>query len=1026
MSDAPTGPPHVYTIPPDLDFTRTLADNLLNGNLPVAGGAPPDPLDLVNWTVLVPTRRAARALMMAFLEGGKPVTRLLPRIRPLGDVDDDELAAETVLGGSSELDVPAAIAPLERQFLLARLILEWAQENMNNALSRTVRSAAGQALDLAASLAKLIDSFENDEVDLDAIEALFGDDLPEHKFEVLRFLNVIRIAYPRELSERGLIGAMDRRNRLIRAQAALLEAGSNAAPVIAAGSTGSIRATRELLHTICHLPNGAVVLPGLDTQMDEASWRQLDEQHPQYGLKELLEAFAVERTQVQALTHTGQTGAAAARAWLVSETMRPAPTSERWQDQITRHGERLAHATKGLNWIEAPDQHEEARVIALMMRKALSEPDRSVQLVTPDRNLARQVKAELGRWAIEVDDSAGEPLVHTPAGAFMALLVEAAASGFAPRPLMSLLDHPYARFGRARADLAHSARLMEIAVLRGRLELPDLTGLARNAMRRQQEVTSHSHSFVKNMSDDDWRAVGDLATSLEDMLGDLAARFDEPGTALLIDLISTHIRTAEAISADAETGLSPLWTGDAGEALSGMLGSIAEHAAGCPPMTARDYADFIIKQLTAVPVRPKHIKHPRIAIHGLLEARLIGADITILSGLNEGVWPTETEIDPWLNRPQRREAELQSPERRIGLAAHDFAQAACSPNVWMTSARKIGGQPAVPTRWLLRMSAILKAAGLENVLEDDQPWLSWLRGLNEPDGHTLISLPKPKPPVDARPRRLSVTAVDRLIKDPYSIYARHILGLEALESLDARIGPRERGNLVHRALEQFTLSHPGTLPADAEAALLAEIEQVFGEMVNDPSLAAFWWPQMERIAAWFIAQDRQWRTDVRTIHAECKGVLDCTVAAQHFALSGIADRIDELNDGSLRLIDYKTGQLPGRAPGSGNYSAQLDLLAHMAANNAFANIPAAPVSDAAYVRLSGGDPGGEIGRLGKAIEQRAAKAFEGLTTLIADYADPDQPYLVLNADDRERRPSDYNHLARWREWGHQLVQDETP
>ncbi|MDH3741705.1 MAG: double-strand break repair protein AddB, partial [Hyphomicrobiales bacterium] len=1018
MRDAPTGPPHVYTIAPDLDFTRTLADNLLNGNLPVPGGVRPDELDLVNWTILVPTRRAARALMMAFVDGSAKGTRLLPRIRPLGDVDDDELAAETVLGGLPELDIPPAIALLQRQFLLARLILAWAHNNSDNQLARTVKSATGQALDLADSLGKLIDGFDNDEVDLNVIEALFGADLPVHKAEVLGFLDVIRVEYPVALANSGLSGAMARRSALIRAQADVISASPPKGPIIAAGSTGSIKATADLLNRICHLPLGAVVLPGLDVDMDDASWMQLDQQHPQYGLKELLQTFEIERRNVRELTSGRDDRAGGARCWLVSETMRPASTSEKWHELIGEQTERLRSATVGLSWIEAPDQYQEARIIALIMRQALEVPDASLQLVTPDRRLARQVKAELARWAIEVDDSAGEPLLHTPAGAFMALLIDAAAAGFAPRQLMSLLDHPYMLCGLTRSELAAAARLMEISVLRGRLEQPDLARLAGDVAKLREEVSPYSHPFVKNMSDEDWQRVADLATRLHSLLADLVALFEAPPGGQLSEFVSVHTRTAEALTSDPDTGLSSLWTGDAGDALSTMFGTIAEHAGNCPALSAREYADFITGQLAAVPVRPKHVRHPRIAIHGLLEARLISADITILGGLNESVWPAEAEIDPWLNRPQRRDAELQLPERRIGLTAHDFAQAVCSPTVWMTSSRKIDGQPAVPTRWLLRMQAILKAAGLEDSLEDPQNWLGWSSGLDEPGELAPVKPPKPRPPLEARPQRLSVTAIDKLIKDPYGIYARYVLKLEALESLDAQISARERGNLVHKALETFAVNHPGDLPGDAEARLLAGIEQVFLEVVSDPSLAAFWWPQMERIAAWYIQQDRDWRRDATQLHPECKGVTELAIAGRPFALSGIADRIDELDDGSLRILDYKTGQLPAKKPGSAGYSAQLDLISHMVSAGAFPGVQPAPVSDAAYVRLSGGDPGGEISALGANPDKRGEEAIAGLVELLSGYADPAQPYLTLNAADRERRPSDYDHLSRWREWGH--------
>lgn len=1016
--------PNIYSIPPDVDFTRTLAVNILKGHLPIAGGPVPDALSLAEWTILVPTRRAARALTMAFLDASSHATCLLPRIRPLGDIDDDELAAETVLGGAAELHIAPAIAPLQRQFLLAQLILAWAKDNPANELARTVTSATGQALDLAYSLGKLIDGFDNDGVDLDVIKDLFGADLPEHRTDVLSFLDVIRVEYPAALAGKGMCGVMERRSALIRAQADVFASNPPSGPVIAAGSTGSIPATAQLLKQISRLPKGALVLPGLDLAMDEVSWTQLEPHHPQYGLSELLQGLEAERGDVRILTDTTGDSRESARFWLMSEAMRPSATSERWREVVEAQSEKLQGATVGLTSIEAPDRREEALMIALIMRQALKDAGRTVQLVTPDRTLARQVKAELGRWAVDVDDSAGEPLLHTPAGAFMALLVDAAAARFAPRELMALLDHPFALFGLERRELSSAARKMEFAILRGRLEQPDLARLLSDVETLRQSVDFRSHQLVRNMDDAAWQTVADLTARLQEMLAGLEELFACPQPCSLLDLVSRHIRTAEAITTAVDDSVCPLWSGDAGEALSGTLAALAEHGGACPAMLPQDYAGFIKQQLFNTPVRPKHVRHPRIAIHGLLEARLISADVTILGGLNEGVWPAEAEIDPWINRPQRSKINLQLPERRIGLAAHDFVQAASAREVWLTSSRKISGQPAVPSRWLLRMQALLKAAKLDSALNAQEPWLGWALGLDDPAGHAPVKPPQPSPPLSARPNRLSVTRIDRLIKDPYGIYAQYVLQLEPLEGLDQQVSARERGVLVHQALQNFTEKYRGPLPPDAEALLLAEIDSVFRDVVTDASLAAFWWPQMERIAAWYINQEQAWRQDSEQQYAECKGLIEFMVAGAPFTLTGIADRIDQKTDGTLRLIDYKTGQLPAVKLGSADYSAQLDLESHLAIAGSFGGVAAAPVSEALYVRLSGGDPGGELKPLKGDHTTRAHEAFAGLTNLLTEYADPLQPYLAIDAPEREDRPFDFDHLSRWREWGHLLDTDD--
>ncbi len=1016
-----SGGARVYTIPADLDFTRTLARNILDGILPGGDPVPPDSTALANWTVFVPTRRAARALASAFLDEGGQTALVLPRIRPLGDVDDDELAAGSIIGGLGELDVDPPISGLHRQFLLAKLIIDWAERSGGTLLAETVLSSAAQALMLAQSLARLIDGFDNDEISLDVLETVFEGDLPDHRFAVLEFLKVVRQTYPAALKDLGLSGPVQHRSAMMRAQAELYDLTGHAGPVIAAGSTGSIAATAGLLRAISRLPNGAVVLPGLDLDLDDTSWGLLEQQHPQFGLRELLTKLGFTRQQVAALDHPELPRAGNERCRLISEIMRPAKTSERWHDVVQQQSDLLERATNGLKWINAPDRSDEARVIALLIRHSLETPQQTIQLVTPDRRLARQVKTELERWRIEVDDSAGEPLIHTSAGAFVALVTGAAASGLAPRELMALLDHPFCRFGRTREDVARVVRQFEISMLRGHPGKPSLDRLAEIAARRRDAVTGREHRLVRHMSDDDWSEVIVFCEQLAEALNALAELFATPRRHNLQHLIAAHLAAADTISAGDDA--SPLWMGEAGEALSTLFSGLLEHATKCPMVTPAEYLDFFTAQLAGVPVRPRHVRHPRVAILGLLEARLVASDVTILGGLNEGVWPAEAEIDPWLNRPQRTEAGLQLPERRIGLSAHDFAQAACGRRVWITSSAKIDGQPAVPARWLWRLLAVLQAAGLEDRLSPGEPWLNWVRGLDEPDGHAPVTPPAPAPPVDARPRRWSITAIDRLLKDPYGSYARYVLELEPLDSLETQIGARERGNIVHAALHRFAENHPAGLPVNAETEVLRELGSAMDTIVEDPAQAALWWPQFERMATWFVHKERDWRESCSHVLAEVRGELEFSAAGEAFTLSGIADRMDMLRDGRVRIIDYKTGQLPAKKPGSKAYSAQLELESHMVVCGAFAGLAASAVGDALYVRLTGRDQAGETSEYGDKAAAAGATAFDGLCDLLADYCDPEQPYLAVNASDRDERPFDFDHLSRWREWSHLIGDD---
>lgn len=1000
-------------MPPGVAFLPALARAILAGDFPVPGRAPPDPLALANWTVLLPTRRAARAMAEAFLDAADGRARLLPRLRALGDVDEDELlfASEDRAG----VDIPPGISPMQRLFLLTSLIVDWARRSPQAQLSRAIVNSPVQAFSLARSLAQLIDSFETEGVEFEAIRTLFDGELPRHQELALGFLDLVRVRLPAEMGKLGLISPAERRNRLMAEEAGRLAHGRAAGPVIAAGSTGSVPATARLLSVIARLEKGAVVLPGLDQQLDEQSWSAIGPQHPQFGMRELLKRMGVERHDVLRLPGVDAGEALEGRAWLVSEIMRPAKTTHRWREVI--EPARLGPALQGITALPAPGQREEAAAIALIMRRTLETPGRTAALVTADRRLARRVKAELGRWNIAIDDSAGEPLLRTPLGAIAALVAEAAATGFGARELVALFNHPFSRFGYERRRLVAAAADLEIAVLRGRPIAAGFKGLAMALERAQKDRPEvRPHPLAARIGSDGWNGIRELVSRLIESFGPLETLFGREGEASLTELATAHIQALEAATRGPAGDPFSLWTGEAGESLSALFSSLLDDARLFPPLKPADYPPLIGSLLQAIPVRPRYGRHPRLAILGLLEARLVQADVTILGGLNDGRWPAEAETDPWLSRPQRSTLGLPLPDRRIGLAAHDFAQGLAKETVYLTWSKKIASQPAIPSRWVLRLTAFLKAAGCEEAISPSEPWLEWVLGLDRPNPLRAVGRPRPRPPVSARPRQLSVTGVDELLKDPYAVFARRILKLTPLDPLDVVLGRAERGLFVHAVLSRFTKRTPGPLPSDAAHMLLDEARAVFAEMEVDEPTAAFWWPQMERIAHWFASSEQALRETAAAQHAEVDGRLDLQLSRGGFTLTCRADRIDLLNDGGLRIIDYKTGAPPSFKEQARNFSAQLLLEAHVAAAGGFAGLAAMPASNLLYIRLSGGEPAGELVPCKDDVATLAEATAEKLKRLLDLYGDEATPYEAKDWSGDPDREGDFGHLSRWREW----------
>jgi ATP-dependent helicase/nuclease subunit B len=1011
--------PRLFTIAPDVPFLRALARAILVGGFPSPDTPAPGPLDLPRWTIYLPTRRAARALTQAFLEEGGSTSRLLPRIRPLGDVDEEELAFAEPLPGAGGEDIPPAISPFERQFLLARLIADWAKANPLEDLAQTLDASPGMCLLMAKSLAKLLDNFEMEEISLDKLKDLAGPEYPMHREALIGFLAILRVQLPHELERLGLIGSGKRRSLAIRAEAERLLLAPPSGPVIAAGSTGSIPATAELLKVIARLPQGAVVLPGLDLHLDADSWETLgakdndkdQQQHPQWGLYHLLKHMGAVRGQVELLPGLARGPGGEAREFLLSELMRPSDKTDYWRDALKGKEALLAEAMQGIHLLPVPDTREEAAAIAFLMRRTLETPGRTAALVTPDRNLARRVKAELSRWRIELDDTAGEPLARAAQASLLRLLLEAAATPLDAQALVALTRHPLAGFGMDDQARQTGAAVIDLA-LRGVRAPNNLASLEAflTASAVKAKADKRSHVALKRLSDADWQNAAELvrkiALSLESLPKAMA------GESALQYLLTHHLRAAEeAASANA------LWHGDAGEALSLLFQNLTNAAASAPPLRGADYLALITGELAATPLRVRRVSHPRLAIYGLLEARLVNADVMILGGLNETVWPQEAETDPWLSRPMKKLMGLMLPERRIGLTAHDFVQGFSGEEIWLSSARKRHGTPAVPSRWLLRLKALLKAADLEALAKPDETILRQALGLDMPALPTLAP-PQPKPA--KRPTKFSVTQVQKLISDPYAFYAREILKLEPLKSVGAATSAADRGTLIHDAIDLFTKRHPGPLGENALEHLLACGEEKFGQAASDKELHGFWWPQFKRIAQWFIDEERKLRLDVATQIAETRGEASFILAGETYSLSARADRIDILKDGTARLLDYKTGQVPSGAAVTDGRAPQLPLEAWLLQNGGFKDAGTCIAAAFIYMKLSGTETVGEIKEPVKQLAGLADASFAGLRQLLEDYARKDQPYLPLPD---ETRFADYDHLARYAEWIAQVDAD---
>lgn len=960
----------IATISPDRCFVTSLAEGLWER----AAG---DPLALSRMQLFLPTRRSCRALRDAFLRATGARAALLPRMQPLGDVDEVEL---DFAGSGSFLDqLPPAIPPLRRQLLLTRLIRQ-----KDGALPWD------QACSLASALASLLDQMQMEGRGWEDLKTIVPQDYAEHWQETLNFLDIVTCVWPDVLKAEGCMDPAARRVAMLTAQARQWQEVPPEEPVLIAGSTGSIPAVGALMGVVARSPKGEVILPALDLAMDEEAWQAADETHPQYTMKTWLEREGFKRTDVAIWQELESPRPQRVR--FMREAMRPAAVTEVWRDLGPQ--DMPPAATEGVALLEMDHQREEADVIALRLRAALEVDGQTAALVTPDRALAARVAASLSRWGIEADDSAGQSLSLCGVGSFLLAILDAAQPDAGAIDYLALLKHPLAALGEEPAACRAKAREVETHIWRGVRRTGGMDGAIR-ALRPDRE---------------------DLAQWME-ALAKAFAPLLALGQQSFASMMQAHRDLAERLAAtSSETGANRLWRGMDGEAAVAWFDDLAVAAADFPEVKLGDYARLVRILMDGVTVRPSFGRHPRLNLLGPLEARLIHHDVVVLGGLNEGTWPPAPSVDPWLSRPMKRDLKLPTPERRVGLSAHDFVGLACGPQVLVTRSRRVGGAPTVPSRFLLAMGAVLQAARGNDSLPAAQPWRNWARALDEAPVQLAMAPPRPCPPVSARPTELHVTDIGTWQRNPYALYAKRILKLYKLDDIDADVSVADKGDMIHSALENFVRLTMAGWPHDPLALALEEGRKAFAPFADRPQVMAFWWPRFERIARWFVDElVRRRQEGTMPAAVEEKGGIALCAGAFH--LSGRVDRIDRNADGTLEIIDYKTGAAPTKTMVYAGYEPQLPLLAMIAENGGFERIGPAPASSLSYWELRGGKESEKVTTFATDVDGLVERARDGLEKLVETFSNPDTPYEAVPKPRYAPRYDDYAHLARLAEWG---------
>ena len=1025
--------PRLFTIPPGVPYLATFVRELLDGAIIPGLSHAAGPLALTDLTIYVPTRRATRALIAEFAAQSKRGATLLPKIRPLGAVDEEAslFAEPDEAFASFDPSIPPAIGEIERRFLLASLVHRWSQQLRgaivgvgrdgeiitDAAQTLVVGATPADALALAGELADLIDEFIVEGAHWSAVRRLAAEDYDRYWGISAEFLKIAIELWPDILRERNAIDLATRRARLIDREAARLRDADE--PTIVLGSTGTNRATAKLMSAIARMPCGAVILPGLDDIMPDKDWRLISgaeegsepgHGHPQAALARLLTRLEVSREDVRALAEPGD--ALNERRRFLSQALTPSESTPNWRAFIAAHGNERADALAGVSLVEAADEREEALAIAICLRETLETPHKTAALITPDRAIARRVRAELARWGLSVDDSGGEPLGATQAGAF-ARAALSAATDRSDVAFLALLGHSGVAPTQDRARTLGLAQHIEIAVLRATPCDPDWG--ARFNAARDAALGRHAHAAIRRLSPDEWEDMESAALAIDAALAPLR---DAPRALTVGAWIGLHRAALRALGAHA----APDYSEDEMtlERLFDEVGAIGADAEGGLRFGLDEYRVLFDRLVSGVTARGPQHAHPRLKILGLLEARLLEADLVILAGLDETIWPPQPRSDAFLNRPMRAQIGLTPPERRIGQSAHDFAMAMGAREVVLSRAQKRARAPTVASRFLQRLGALAGDVEFDAMRVRGARLLALARLLDTGPVTAPLTRPAPRPPVELRPTSLSVTRIETLRRDPYAIYAERILRLQPLEQLDFAIGASEQGTGVHLALADFVRRWPGReLPAEARNFLISAARERLAPFFADPAWRAFRWPALEAGLDYLLGYESGRRPEIDKIVAEARGKLPFALSdGSEFILTAEADRIEIDRAGQARIIDYKTGEPPSKRQIEIGLAAQLTLEAAMVLRGAFAEISAVGVEGGAYIKL-GGKSGGKIVPPSPEemnIAELAEAHFMELNKLLSSFREPEQGYPSRALAQFIKRAGDFDHLARVKEW----------
>ncbi len=933
--------PNLFTVPAHESIARYAAKHLL-AQLPREA--------LSEALVLVPNRRSCAVMRKAFQAELAGASAFLPRIIALAD---SEALIMQALGGDAFAllaNTPRAFTDSQHRYLLAQQVALYERKRLNN----NGRSTMQYVLTMANALMQLQETVARAGVTLGQaqLRQLYHADFADHWREALLFLGILTETWPAIEVAYGQTISATREVQLLDALSAHWQASPSATPVVVVGSTASQPATAHLLKTIADMPNGQVILPGLEPTITQDYWQPISAGHPLYHLKAFLAQWPAPHTEVTSLAVTQP------NLWL--EAMAPASISEQW-------GTRDLPSPNNVKLIPCVHGEEEARVISLLVREALESQDAHVALVTPDEGLMTKVAAHLRYYDIHVDRLSVGTLAETQAGSLWVSLLKAMAEPARQLALRELLHHPL---------LAVPPALLE-GLTRGWYGL---------SHRRMGQLPRHEESLTSHPEYEKLAAwVAKLASYRTQDL--LASDWLSIGAALLAEWQDKAGEGAETLS----------------EQLAALRG-----ADDFGPMAIEDFQALLHERL-AEKWRDAGVKtHPRIHFLTPIEARLQRFDRVILGNMQDDTWLGASAVNPWLNQAAHQALGLPLVEEYFSLMAHDVMMLASCGEVFLTYPLRDGGSPTKRSRIIEKLVALLAVHGVNEEAITAPDYARWASARYAATFSPEAKL-TPTPPAEARPKQIAVTAIDKLFTDPFSIYARYVLRLKPLKAMDAEPESSDFGQITHRAIEHLTRHWNETGTAANETQLAQIANQALHALAARPNIDLFWRTRLMNGLRFVNREEASRRKKPMQVEVE-KNIL-ATIPTPHggMALEGRIDRIEPGAEGTV-IVDYKTGEIPSEKSMIDGRKLQMPAYA-MALE-----VEGKPVSTLEYWQLPKlGEEGKilslDISELSSDIREKLPAALAEIQAPETPFlACP-----IPGARD-ERYGNDYDGISRYEEW----------